>query len=381
MIAICSLNVCGLKSKLINGILYDYMKNFDIFCMYETKCKKGLQITDFTCFDLKWENETGISYKYPGIHGLSVYIKDTLATSCQIISNESFACKSVLWIKISECLILGALYLPYEGSPHHYADLFEDLTSDINIIREQNIPMMLMGDFNSRTGVQNEINIIDHSDDLDNYIFPNIINMLENSNIPLERKNLDKKSNNNGKKLINMCKITETCFVNGRVGKDRNIGNLTCADRSTIDYAICSPDLFPFIKDFKIDIFDPLLSDKHSPICLNVNLINDINQPNTVQQQIPLSNSDIINCKWDYNKEKEYKMSFDIGKVNSFVLKLYKINSCDITQSTVNCISNDLNKILLEPAKITGMLKEIKIRATNRRKKKNRGSTINAKLL
>ena len=89
MIAICSLNVCGLKSKLINGILYDYMKNFDIFCMTETKCKKGVKITDFTCFDLKWENETDISYKYPGIHELSVYIKDTLATSCKIISNES----------------------------------------------------------------------------------------------------------------------------------------------------------------------------------------------------------------------------------------------------------------------------------------------------
>ena len=194
--------------------------------MSETKSKKGVKITNFTCFDLEIENKPK-TYPYPGIHGLTVYIKDNLAASCHLITSEDFLCSSVIWIKINENFILGALYLPHESSKHYYEDVFEDLTSDIDIVKDHNLPIMLMGDFNSRTRALNDINILDHSDILNNYQFTNIINILENSNIPLERKNQDKKSNNNGTKLITMCKMTEICIVNGRVGYDKYIGNLT----------------------------------------------------------------------------------------------------------------------------------------------------------
>ena len=34
----CSVNVCGINSKLKYTILQDYMKQFDAICLTETKC-------------------------------------------------------------------------------------------------------------------------------------------------------------------------------------------------------------------------------------------------------------------------------------------------------------------------------------------------------
>ena len=195
-----------LNSKLNSGLLYDYIKQFDIFCMSETKSKKGVKITNFTCFDLEIENKPK-TYPYHGIHGVTVYIKDKLAASCHLITSEDFLCSSVIGIKINENFILGALYLPHESSKHFYEDTFEDLTSDIHIVKDHNLPIMLMGDFNSRTGTKNDIMLLDQNEYLNTYKLPNIINMLNNSKIPLERKSLDTKTNNNGKKLIEMCKL------------------------------------------------------------------------------------------------------------------------------------------------------------------------------
>ena len=202
-------------------MLYDYIELFDIISLSETKCKKGVPIPNYTCFDLGAEdiqNQKKGNKRLPGTHGLTVYIKDNLATKCKLINDDDFRSNNVIWVNIANNFVIGAVYLPHERSDHHHVDVFDDLISDIGLVQNYDLPILMMGDFNSRTGEQNDINILDHSDILDNYKFPNILNILEKANIPLERKNNDKKSNNNGTKLINMCKNTETCIVNGRIG-------------------------------------------------------------------------------------------------------------------------------------------------------------------
>ena len=356
-------------------MLYDYIELFDIISLSETKCKKGVPIPNYTCFDLGAEdiqNQKKGNKRLPGTHGLTVYIKDNLATKCKLINDDDFRSNNVIWVNIANNFVIGAVYLPHERSDHHHVDVFDDLISDIGLVQNYDLPILMMGDFNSRTGEQNDINILDHSDILDNYKFPNILNILEKANIPLERKNNDKKSNNNGTKLINMCKNTETCIVNGRIGHDKGIGNFTFNDTSTIDYAICSPDLLPCIIDFKVDIFDPLLSDKHNPICLTLNTKKEIKQPINSTNKNLVSNDNIVRCNWEIEKSGEYEKSFDIDKINSFTEKVFKINPNDITHSTLDCIAKDLKDILLEPAKITGMHKEVKIRANNIRNRKSK---------
>ena len=49
------------------------------------------------------------------------------------------------------------------------------------------------------------------------------------------RYNKYKGTNNNGYKLVELCKNCDLHIVNGRFGSDFKVGNLTCGDKSCID--------------------------------------------------------------------------------------------------------------------------------------------------
>ena len=58
--------------------------------------------------------------------------------------------------------------------------------------------------------------------------------------------------------------MSDMKILNGRIGKDKSLGNFTCyttRGSSTIDYAIASTELFPKFSDFYIDIMDSCMSD------------------------------------------------------------------------------------------------------------------------
>ena len=140
--------------------------------------------------------------------------------------------------------------MPCETSKYKDNDMFNVIYDDItNIISKYNIPVCLIGDFNSRTGelddylfIESEIINFCNLNDIASDIFP--LNFLyENPNISNKRCNEDKITNNNGEMLIEMCKALNLKIVNGRIGKDNGLGALTFGNRSTIDYAIVSSDL------------------------------------------------------------------------------------------------------------------------------------------
>jgi hypothetical protein len=58
--------------------------------------------------------------------------------------------------------------------------------------------------------------------------------------------------------LLEFCKGNSLFIVNGRVGKDNNIGRFTCRNASVVDYCISSPYLLKSFKDF--DILDLIIS-------------------------------------------------------------------------------------------------------------------------
>ena len=51
----CSINVCGLDSKLKYGVLQDHTKNIDIICLTETKCDLliGYDIVGYKSYFMK----------------------------------------------------------------------------------------------------------------------------------------------------------------------------------------------------------------------------------------------------------------------------------------------------------------------------------------
>ena len=158
-----------------------------------------------------------------------------------------------------------------------------------------------------------------------------------------------------------MCQVNELCILNGRFGTDKNLGKNTFGAVSTIDYAMCTPDLFAYINDFTVDIFDRLLSDKHCPIIVTINVDNTkiVNQkPANTRDNI--TNPIVEKVKWDDSKKMDYKEGFDMDKIHILDSKIDTIVTNIVTSGSMEEISKSLNNILLEPAKSTGMYKLVK---------------------
>ena len=187
---------------------------------------------------------------------------------------------SIIWVKIyKEILgyefILGSVYLPCEGSFYHNSDVFDSLIQDVIDIKcRYNVPLCLIGDLNARTGVLADYFEQENDEVSDliglNFCRDNDLSTLNNSYVPTSRWNMDLQVNDNGNKLLEMCKSLDLAIVNGRLGEDGGFGNFTCYNknggRSTIDYFLISHELWHSLQNFKVDLFDKCLSDAHCPI-------------------------------------------------------------------------------------------------------------------
>ena len=149
-IRICGLNVCGLNSKLKNGIFEDYIKKFHIICLSETKVKLDVKTENYECFKLPPNVK---KYLYPGIHGINILVSNTYKGSVVQLQDD-VVCDSALWIKVNAQFLLCSIYIPHEASKHFCNDIFDNLATDTStLFAKYNLPIMLIGDFNSRTGM------------------------------------------------------------------------------------------------------------------------------------------------------------------------------------------------------------------------------------
>ena len=195
-------------SKLHLNVFEDYVSQFDIMCMSETKLDTPVDIVDGYTFFNKDKNK----FKYGGIHGINVLVKNHIAKYCQKINGGS---ECVMWLLVglpdsNHNIIVGAVYVPCEGSVHHDKSMFDDICKDITDISSRyDAPILMMGDFNSRTAEMNDSIKLDSVmanacglslEDLDGDIRQNINY--------IDRYNMDKILNNNGTHLIDICK----CF-------------------------------------------------------------------------------------------------------------------------------------------------------------------------
>ena len=88
-------------------------------------------------------------------------------------------------------------------------DLYEEILG-----LKQKGEVIVMGDFNARTGLDNDILEIDKFDNLD------IPNINENNDIPPRNSEDKLPSNLRGKELIETCKALKLTIVNGRKNGD-----------------------------------------------------------------------------------------------------------------------------------------------------------------
>ena len=299
--------------------------------------------------------------KYGGIHGICVLVKNAYASNCSVVTE--FMSESVLWLHISKPVIkydflLGAVYLPHEASTYYSDDVFKCLSDDRTTIRAKyDVPTILMGDFNARTGTTSDFEHIYGHDEL----------FIDNDQYIIYFEKEDKHMHRNGKKLMEFYKMSDMKILNVRIGKDKSLGNFTCyttRGSGTIDDAIASTELFPKFSDFYIDIMDSCMSDVHCHVCVLLSCTESYKKDTNLNNK---NNSKYwlkTHAKTRRNQEhcEQYTLSFDMKHIKTLQDKFNTI-IYDMTSTSENMIEQlymEIKDVFIQPAKVTNMYNEIK---------------------
>ena len=162
ILRIIGLNICGLNGRHKYVVFETYIRETDFICLTETKCDSiDQEIDGFTAFTKPRTN-----WRLGGIHGICTLVKTEKTPFVRQL--EDMNTETILWLKFSPevngpSFILGNVYVPCENSGHFKPELMNDILNDIVEIRgNYNLPIVLIGDLNARTGTLN-----DHIDEED----------------------------------------------------------------------------------------------------------------------------------------------------------------------------------------------------------------------
>ena len=145
---------------------------------------------------------------------------------------------------------------------------------------------------------------------------------------------------------------------------------------STIDYAILSMGLFPYIVDFYFDIYDKCLSDVHCPVCIVMSGKNC----STIENNIGLvTHNEYLKTKhvkiaWKQELSNQYTQSFNVKEIEQFQSKLTHIMSemDHVTQHIIDTLYTDMKTILIHPTKVTDMYKQYTLNSSYHNKRTRR---------
>ena len=194
--------------------------------------------------------------------GITLIYKNALTPHIKTLSSES---KLILWFTISKQLsvanddiLCGIVYIPPYGSKYSHPDPYLEIQSEFDKNSTSYKNILLFGDFNSRTGSTNDYVRCDpficeaqgnqnlYQENLD------ILNLFDSCKVPLNRNNIDVKTNVYGSQLVDFCKYNNIFIVNGRLGSDYTSRKPTCKDRSAVDYILTSAENFKMSSSFQI---------------------------------------------------------------------------------------------------------------------------------
>lgn len=317
----------------------------------------NLDILGFKCVHAYANKSHGVKKgRYSG--GISVYYRDSISDKITVVEKNNIG---IIWLKIDNELFsfdqnvyICNAYIPPNNSKvldNREIDIFDEIENGIE--NYSNLGhVYICGDLNSRTG-----NLADYLT-YDRYIDNDDDDLQEKQSDFLTRKNQDKVIDINGRKLLNLCKSTGFYIVNGRIGKDKDLGTFTfCSTRglSTTDYLLTHNTNLHTIHDFEIGEFNSF-SD-HAPIIFTLKLKTCI----TSKSQDNENCTEPIKIVWDENKKHDF-----IELLKSTSTDLNNINNNDIT---VNDYTNSLTKYIHTNAlKIFGKIRTKKTTTTATKK-------------
>jgi hypothetical protein len=106
---------------------------------------------------------------------------------------------SATLFKLDEDVLIGVMYIPPEFISYSSQEAFNDIDFDIRNFSRSYKYISLAGDCNARTAELKDFSVFTKNDfqNGDEYLLEHYISCLSDSNLPLNRKNMDK-----GKKLL-----------------------------------------------------------------------------------------------------------------------------------------------------------------------------------
>lgn len=336
-------NIEGIKSRLWGNKLksnefLDMAKNHDIIGLTETHAlEESLVVPGFTCFQLNRRNTKNLSR---GNGGIAVFVKHDVSKGVVLVNSNN---ENILWLKLKKTffgterdIFLGTVYFsPKIYETTNKLDYINDLENDLVNFSSDN-ECILMGDFNARTGNQQdtiEINKVLESENLDqshSLCTPHV----------KQRNSEDIISDNRGNKIIELCSSFEMSIINGRKIGD-SFGRKTCYNwngSSVVDYVISSNNLFDTIRYFYISSLFPTFS-IHCPLSFGLNFKTMFSRCSNHE-----TNTHQITYKYKWSETangsflKTLKSDFLLSKVN--ILKTDIEANSDSTQQLLEKVNS-----------------------------------------
>ncbi len=149
---LATLNISGLKRRLIYPEISEFINQNDVVCLTETHTEVD-DVIELPGFSSIAKHRKQAVLRKSG--GIGVFVKNSISSYIENINSEN---EYALWLKIDkkltnieEDLILGVLYVPPEKSRFFNDEMFLNLEREIGNFSQKYKYMMLTGDMNART--------------------------------------------------------------------------------------------------------------------------------------------------------------------------------------------------------------------------------------
>lgn len=347
-----AINTCGLRSKLNYPEFVELIHSYDIIGVQETKLD-DLDSLQLPGYEIICQNRKKLSRYRSG--GTALIVKSSIFPFIKTHESKS---KLIQWFSISNRLtrlntdiLCGIVYIPPYGSKYSHEDPYLEIHTEYSSFCSDIENVILFGDFNSRTACLDDFVIVDdfisrqQNDDTLYSESMQVLDCLLKCNLPINRRSADPVTNAYGKQLIEFCQSNDLFIINGRLGQDFIDPKLTCKDRSTIDYFICSPKFIEYLCDFNVLDFSPFFSDSHCGVDLMINIKcktdnQNLNQNNLCEESKPQL--------WNSEKANIFPENCNINKIRSINEKLESMRNGNILKSDVDSVATDIENVFQE---------------------------------